>query len=70
MKTWLNNNKIYFETVASFLLSIMAILVGWAQYNVGTLGQATKKYQLGTAPPRDRGWPCYFSGVQGPAGFH
>lgn len=34
MKNWLSSNKIYFDTIATFLLGVMAVIVSVAQLNV------------------------------------
>jgi hypothetical protein len=37
MKKWLTENKIFFETIAAVLLSIMAITMAYWQYQIGKL---------------------------------
>ena len=33
LRTWLENNKVFFETIAAILISLMALLVSWSQLN-------------------------------------
>lgn len=36
LRNWLNRNKIFFETIAAFLLSLMAIIISIYQVKIGT----------------------------------
>ena len=36
LRNWLNSNKIFFETIAAFLLSLMAIIISIYQVIIGT----------------------------------
>jgi hypothetical protein len=36
LRDWLNRNKIFFETIAAFLLSLMAILISFYQVKIGS----------------------------------
>ena len=35
IRDWLNRNKIFFETIAAFLLSLMAVIISFYQINIG-----------------------------------